>query len=234
MKRYISLVAALLCLGLFNACGRGYTPMPPVEETMSTTITETETESESAITEAALEETEAAAEGSAVQASATTTTAPAVKISATTAKQSTTATTAKASSAATTTACTTTTRAPTTTTAPPVPTTTQTNPPAPVYTQADYDAIIKAVRDHAEAKTQVRFIWKPDLHYKGPAVGFHDVVNLTKSSGKEFVINELKYHVNLTETHVAGGSGGVPGDAVYYNVEYFDYQGDLMWVLVYG
>jgi hypothetical protein len=103
-----------------------------------------------------------------------------------------------------------------------------------VYTQADCDAIVAEVRAYAEAKTKVRFIWKPELRYDTPPVGFHDVVNLTRSSGKEFVISELKYHADLTEHLVAGGNGGIPGDAVYYNVEYFDYQGDLMWVLVYG
>jgi hypothetical protein len=230
MKRYISLSAALLCLGLFYACGRGYAPMPPAEEPPSTTIAEVETEPETETTE--LETTEATTESAATMPSTVTAVATTSK-AATTAARRTVVTTAaaKVSSTAPTTPRTTTT---TTTRAPASQTAAPTNPPAPVYTQADYEAIVAEVRAYAEAKTKVRFIWKPELRYDVQPVGFHDVVNLSKSSGKAFVINELKYHLDLTESHVAGGSGGVPGDAVYYDIEFFEYQGDMMFTHLYG
>ena len=240
MKRYISLAVALLCFGLFFACARRYAPMPSAEEPPNTTMAETETETERETTEEVIEETEAATESTTMQTSATTTTAAAAKTSAAAVAQHATASTAsKINSTASTTARTSATRAPTTTATPPAPTaapptttTTTAKPPSPVYMQADYDAIIKAVKDYAEAKTKVRFIWSPSLSYDGP-VSYHDVINLSLY-GKEFVINELKYNCDLTETQISGGSGGVPGDAVYYNIVYFEYQGDMMFAHLYA
>jgi len=110
--------------------------------------------------------------------------------------------------------------------------TTAAPPQRQTYTEADYGEIIAAVRKYADAKTKVRFLWNPGLSYDGP-VSYHDVINLSLY-GKEFVISELKYNCDLTETQIAGGSGGVPGDAVYYNIVYFEYQGDMMFVHLYS
>jgi len=97
----------------------------------------------------------------------------------------------------------------TTTTAAPRP---QTQPPKPVYTEADYAEIIAAVRTYAENEMKLPFVWDTTLTYeyaKSGRAGFHDVVNLTLY-GKEFVINELKYHCDLTDNLASGAHGGVP------------------------
>ena len=126
----------------------------------------------------------------------------------------------------------TTTSARSTTTAAP-----RTQPPQPAYTEADYAEIVAAVRDYAESKALVRFTWNPALTYeyaRSGRAGYHDVVNISQSSSTAYVISRLKYHVDLTETHGAGGSGGVPGYAAHYNIEVFEYQNDVMAVFIYS
>ena len=99
MKKYISMIAALLCLAVFAACGRGYTPMPLAEETTSTTMTETEAKTVSYTMEEVMEEADITAESIVSQTSAAAATTAAAKISTATAVQRTTAiTTSKVSS----------------------------------------------------------------------------------------------------------------------------------------
>jgi hypothetical protein len=143
-----------------------------------------------------------------------------------------TSSTQKATAVPTTTQRTTTTTTRQTTNTAPKP---QTQPPKPVYTETDYAEIVAAVQAYAESKT-LPFIWDTKLTYeyaRSGMAGYHDVVSLSRSSGKAFVINELKYNADQTEWLVAGGNGGVSGNAVYYNVVYFDYRGDTMFVLLY-
>jgi len=201
MKKYICLIAGLLCLAVFTACGRGYVPMPPADEFTSTTMAITEDETERETTKEEPEETEAATEAATAQTNAAATTVAAARTSAATTTQRNTvaATTTKVNSTALATTTTATTRPMAAPTAAP------TNPPAPVYTQADYDAIIAEVRRYAESRTNARFIWDPTLTRamadQGLA-GFHGMPNLTRH-GKDSVISSLKYHVDLTEEHVA-------------------------------
>ena len=96
MKKYISLAIALLCLGLFFACGRGYVPTPPADETPSMTKAEIWTEPESETTEEVFDGTEAATESTTMRISATTITASAAKTSAAAVMQHTAATAAAA------------------------------------------------------------------------------------------------------------------------------------------
>ena len=243
MKKHISLIAGLLCLVIFAACGRGYVPMPPVEETANATMAKIEAETESETTEPELETTEAATESAATQTSATTTTAPTAKTSATTVMQRTVAITASKASSTSTAARTSTSRAPTTTAASPAPTATPTNPPAPVYTQADYEAIIAEVRAYAESKTNARFVWDPSLtREKADAglAGYHGMPNLTRHS-KQSVLADLKYHVDLTAEHVARNARGMEPIVNYHVYWYSDAQGtwgfgpnDVCFILIYG
>jgi len=248
MKKYISLAVALLCLGLFFACGRGYVPMPPADETPSMTTAEIWTEPESETTEEVFDGTEATTESTTMRTSATTITASAAKASAAAVMQYTAATPASKLSSAT--AYTTTTRVTTTTTAPPAltaaPATTtaaQGNPPAPVYTQTDYEAIIAEVRRYAESRTNARFVWNPkltrEMANQGLA-GYHGMPNLTRH-GKDSVITSLKYHVDLTEEHVARNAHGMEPIVNYHVYWYVDTQGtwgfgpnDVCFILIYG
>ena len=249
-KTAIIMVMAILALIAIAACGSQPTGAPEFTPATTTAGADTEwlydTTAEESSTEVG--EAETSADTSAGTSAATTSTAAsapkptaaAVSTSAspTTARPTTTkAATTKAPVVpppATAAQTTTTTRfvppTTTTTTAP------KTQPPRTTYTAADYAEIVTAVRNYAEAKTKVKFIWNTTLTYeyaRSGMAGFHDVVNLSLY-GKEFVINELKYHADLTETHVTGGSGGVPGDTAYYNIVFLDYQGDSMAVLIYG
>jgi len=245
-KTVIIILTAILAILVIAACGTQ--PTNSLDQATTTiAVTTTEWRSETTAEESSAENTEAETSAVTSVITATSSTAapkPAEKAVNSTASPTTTrpaaakSATAKASvvqGPVTAAQATTMTRyvspqtaAPTTTTKAP-----QTQAPRAAYTAADCEEIVAAVKAYAEAKTKVRFILKPDLRYDGPIVSYHDVVNLSQSSGKAFVINELKYHTDLTEHLVSGGSGGVPGDAVYYNVVYFDYEGSTMFVLLY-
>jgi len=238
-KTLVVMGLTLLAVIVIAACGGESTGAPAYVEPAMEGFTVAETTSE-LVTESALQtsESESAAQTEAATSfSAGTTTqkaakstmqkATAAQIAPAAAPPVTTSTTARPVTAAQTTTATTTQRTTTTTTAPP-----QTQPPKPVYTEADYAEIIAAVRKYAEAKTAIRFIWNPELRYDGP-VGFHDVVNLSLY-GKAFVISELKYHCDLTETLALGGNGGVPSTEGHFNVVCFEYQGNVMFVFLYG
>ena len=240
-KTVIITLLAVMALLVIAACGSQSTGGLPATNPVTsevTTTTETEWTSEPT-TEESTERTEAETSAGTSAATTTSTAAPKPAVTAVSASTPTTlrTTTAKATTTkapmippVTAAQATTTTRyvPPATTTAAP-----QTQPPRTAYTQADYDKIVAEVKAYAESKTKVRFILKPDLRYDSQIVSYHDVINLTQSSGTAFVINELKYNVDQTEWLVSGGSGGVPGDAVYYNVVYFDHQGSQMFVLLY-
>jgi|GEM_PF-6047262 len=112
-------------------------------------------------------------------------------------------------------------------------------PPKPVYTTDDYAEIIAAVRQYAENKSKVKFVWDTSLTMAN--AGFHGTPNLTRH-GTASVLDDLKYHCDLTEEAVSGGNGGVPSSEVHYNVYWFVDQnniwaagnGDILFVLVYG
>jgi len=244
-KQLIALALVLAFAAVVVACGHnadttGYVE-PAVEETTiaeTTSELSTETALQAAESESAVQ-TEAAASFSAgtitqtaatssAQAKTTTKTAPAA------ATQATTRTTAPTTQRTTTTTrSTSTTRSTTTTTtAAPKP---QTQPQKPVYTEADYAEIVAAVRKYTESKV-FPFIWDTTLTYEyaqSGRAGFHDVVNLSLY-GKAFVISELENHCDLTEWLVTGGSGGVPSTEVHYNIVWLQYQGDTMFILIYG
>jgi len=193
-----------------------------------------ETESQTAESESATQ-----AEAAATSFSAGTTTQ--ALVTSATRPATTTRPAAIAQTAEPTTQSTTTTRnsAPTTTTtaAPTAPPATQ--PPKPVYAEADYAAIIATVRAYAEGKTKVKFFWDTSLTMEN--AGFHGTPNLTRY-GTASVLDDLKYHCDLTEEMVSGGNGGVPSSEVHYNVCWFVDQnniwgagnGDILFVLVYG
>jgi hypothetical protein len=204
-------------------------------------VSETAVSSSAGETEFSVAEMERASQTTAQTAAATTKslvaqTSKAVTTTTTTQRAATAAPTAKP---VTTTRATTTRRA-VTTAAPAV----QTQPPAPVYTEADYAEIIATVRQYAESKTSIKFVWDTSLTYERAdqgLAGYHDMPNLTRTS-KESVLADLKYHVDLTEANLTGGNGGAPSSEVHYNVYWFvDQQGgwgfgnnDICFVLVYG
>ena len=126
----------------------------------------------------------------------------------------------------------TTSSSPPTTPAPPAPT-------ASVYTQKDFDEIITAVREYAESQTEVNFIWKPAM--KKGAGGFHNTPNLSKQ-GKDSVIAELKFNVDLTVKVVTDPSNGIPSYTAEYNIVWYEQDRyffeepgkDIYFVLLYG
>lgn len=246
-------LAALLTIGIL-ACGRDTeTPAGAPTTTQSTTSAATTSGAETAseyFAELASEiaESESAAQTDAASsfsaggtaklaAESTTRPATAAQPTATATTQAVTRTATTATARATTTAQRTSTTArsvaPTTTAAPKP----QTQPSKPVYTEADYAEIIAAVRAYAESKTKVKFIWDTTLTYeyaRSGKAGYHDVIDLSQSSGKNFVINELKYNIDLTEDVVSNPMNGVPSSEAHYNVVWFEYQGSIMFCHIYG
>ena len=240
-KTALVTLMAILAILAVAACGSRPTGSP--EYTPATTTAaaaDTEWLYTTTAEESSTENTETSATSAATSTSSTATPKPTAKAvnstaSPTTAKPTTTKPAAASKAPVipppvTAAQTTTTTRYVPPQTQPPAP---QTQAPRPAYTQADCEEIAAAVKAYAESKTKVRFTLKPDLRYDSPVVSYHDVVDLSQSSGKAFVIGELKYNVDQTEWLISGGSGGAPGDAVYYNVVYFDYQGSTMFVLLY-
>jgi hypothetical protein len=120
----------------------------------------------------------------------------------------------------------------------------QTQPPRPIYTEADYAEIIAAVRQYAESKTAVQFVWDPTMTIEKTnqgLAGYHGTPNITRHS-KQSVLDDLMYHVDLTEDAVSNPLYGVPSSSVHYHVYWFVDQvgiwgfgpGDVCLVLVYG
>jgi len=245
MKKYICLIAGLLCLVAFVACGLGATPMPPAD--VFTGTTETTTETETASEPIALEETEAATETAAAQqlSVAATSAATARSSASATAPRATTTAAAKVipPAPAASTTCTTTTKP--TTQPPPAPTAAPTSPPAPVYTQADYEEIVRIIRNYAESKTNARFVWDTSLTREKAdqgRAGYHGTPNITRHS-KKSVIDDLMYHVDLTAENVARSAtaNGMEPIVNYHVYWYVDTQGtwgfgpnDICFILVYG
>ena len=147
MKKYICLIAGLLCLVVFVACGRGVAPIPPADAFTGTTEITTETETAIETTETEPEETEAVTEVTTAQRSpvATTTVAARSAATATVQRSVAVATTAAAkvnSTVPTTTRTTTTTNTTTTMRPTAAPTAAPTSPPAPVPIPLnDYEAM---------------------------------------------------------------------------------------------
>ena len=252
-KTAILILLALLVLTIIviAACGSGPTGSPetdPATTTVTTTMaTEgpTDAADDKSVTAGSMAE-ESSAESTEAETSAGTS---AMTVASSTAAQRSTATAVPTTSPTTTptakpavqavpppataaqTTITTRSAMPTTTVTP------KTNPLQPTYTQADYDEIVAAVRAYAESKTLVRFTWNPALTYeyaRSGRAGYHDLVDLSPTNGKEYVINRLKYHVDLTETRGITGSGGIPSYTVDYNIVYFEYQNELLFCLIYG
>jgi len=107
----------------------------------------------------------------------------------------------------------------------------QSEPTVPVYTQKDYDDIIKAVRDYAESQTKVKFTWDSTMQKDGHA--YHGTPSLTQK-GKDGVISALKYHVDLTVDVVTNPAYGVPSSTVSYNIIWYEKNGEILFVLIYG
>lgn len=103
---------------------------------------------------------------------------------------------------------------------------------APVYTQKDYDDIISAVRAYAENQPNLKFIWDPGIKMD-EFHGYHGTPCLNQL-GKDGVITELKYHVDLTVDNLTGGNGGVPSTTVDYNIIWYEQNNQIFFVLLYG
>jgi hypothetical protein len=239
----LTILAALAVIAV-AACGTEQTNAPAAGETAATTAN-TSVSSVMGASQEIVSESAAAA----LSASSASSTAAFSFSEGKTAERTKAITTAKPATAKASTAtqrataATTTTQRVTTTTRRTTTTAAQTQPPKSVYTEADYAEIIAAVRNYAESKTSIKFIWDTtltrELADQGRA-GYHDMPNLTRTN-KEAVLADLKYNVDLTEINLTGGNGGVPSSEVHYNIYWFvDQQGswgfgnnDVCLILVY-
>ena len=114
-------------------------------------------------------------------------------------------------------------------------------PAAPVYTQKDFDEIIAAVREYAESQTDIKFAWKPTMRKDDGASGYHDTPNLSRD-GKERLIRELKYSVDLTVQLLMDQTKGIISCTVDYNILWYEQDRyffqepgkDIFFVLLYG
>jgi len=133
---------------------------------------------------------------------------------------------------------------PTTPPQPPATSTSPSEPPvpaAPVYTQKDFDEIIAAVREYAESQTDIKFAWKPTMKKDDGASGYHDTPNLSRD-GKERLIRELKYNVDLTVQLLMDQTKGIISCTVDYNILWYEQDRyffqepgkDIFFVLLYG
>ena len=127
---------------------------------------------------------------------------------------------------------------------PPVTSTSPSEPPAPaapIYTQKDFDEIIAVVREYAESQTDIKFAWKPSMKKDDGASGYHDTPNLSRD-GKERLIRELKYNVDLTVKLLMDQTKGIISCTVDYNILWYEQDRyffqepgkDIFFVLLYG
>jgi hypothetical protein len=119
---------------------------------------------------------------------------------------------------------------PTTSPAPSASSATATSQPSkPVYTEQDYKDIRDEVRNYAEGKQAVRFIWKDTFRVDSDEVGYYGHPNLTQLS-KAAVINELKFHVDLIENAAIACNS----PTVEFNVTWMEIDRAIHFFVLYG
>jgi len=112
-------------------------------------------------------------------------------------------------------------------------------PKPPVYTEADYNAIIAEIKAYAENRTSIKFIWSDLLTMDN--AGYHGLPNLTRHS-RDSVIKTLKYHVDLTVEFATDPKYGVPSESGHYRIIWFVDthnvwgfgNGDILFAFLYG
>ena len=118
---------------------------------------------------------------------------------------------------------------PTKPTEPPV-----TEPTDPVYTQADYDRIIREATAYAEsyAKKGFTFEWKDSMEF-GWDVGYMGTPRI-KYEGVEGTISRLKNHIDKIVETGTNPAYGIPSDSVTYKVVQITIDGDIAFAVIYG
>ena len=118
---------------------------------------------------------------------------------------------------------------PTKPTEPPV-----TEPTDPVYTQADYDRIIREATAYAEsyAKKGFTFEWKDSMEF-GWDVGYMGTPRI-KYEGVEGTISRLKNHIDKIVETSTDPANGITSDYMTYKVVQITIDGDIAFAVIYG
>ena len=118
---------------------------------------------------------------------------------------------------------------PTKPTEPPV-----TEPADPVYTQADYDHIIREATAYAEsyAEKGFTFEWKDSMEF-GWDVGYMGTPRIERD-GLEGTIRMLKYHIDLIVDTSTDPANGITTDYMTYKVVQITIDGDIAFAVIYG
>jgi hypothetical protein len=211
-------VSILLCaLLVFSSCGKP--PGEPTEATGSTRGTPTSSEGITASVETKAPVPSAPDENES-QASAPDESAGGTQSSQTAASSKPAGTTGKAPSGSPASSKPSvppaTSKAPTTTT--PSNSTTSVNP---VYTEADYAAIVAEIRQYAQSRTKVTFLWDNANRLTMDNAGYYGTPNLARDK-RNGVINTLKYHIDKIENLIFNQSG--QGSTVEYRIIWFEIE----------
>ncbi len=118
---------------------------------------------------------------------------------------------------------------PTKPTEPPV-----TEPADPVYTQADYDRIIREATAYAEsyAEKGFTFEWKDSMEF-GWDVGYMGTPRI-KYEGVAGTISRLKNHIDKIVETGTNPAYGIPSNSVTYKVVQITIDGDIAFAVIYG
>ena len=109
-----------------------------------------------------------------------------------------------------------------------------TEPADPVYTQADYDRIIREATAYAEgyAEKGFTFEWKDSMEF-GWDVGYMGTPRI-KRDGLDGTIRMLKYHIDWIVETGTNPAYGIPSDSVTYKVVQITIDGDIAFAVIYG
>ena len=109
-----------------------------------------------------------------------------------------------------------------------------TKPTDPVYTQADYDHIIREATAYAEsyAEKGFTFEWKDSMEF-GWDVGYMGTPRIERD-GLEGTIRMLKYHIDLIVDTSTDPANGITTDYMTYKVVQITIDGDIAFAVIYG
>ena len=109
-----------------------------------------------------------------------------------------------------------------------------TEPADPVYTQADYDRIIREATAYAEsyAEKGFTFEWKDSMEF-GWDVGYMGTPRI-KYEGVAGTISRLKNHIDKIVETGTNPAYGIPSNSVTYKVVQITIDGDIAFAVIYG
>lgn len=109
-----------------------------------------------------------------------------------------------------------------------------TEPAKPVYTQADYDRIIREATEYAESYQAKGFTfeWKESMQF-GWEVGYMGTPRI-EAEGVEGTISRLKTHIDKIVETSTNPAYGITTDIMTYKVVQITIDGDIAFAVIYG